>query len=190
MTTSKILDNTAISAFINEIRSIEMIEVCRNEYILVTTDCVQRETSERFSRETIDINYKNINVFRKTGDKKYDQALDYLVNRYPYLHEGELSAFLLALLDYELTGNPYFFITDDRKMREKICEIISSEVFLKIIGEAIHNYHFTGTIGLIKRLCQKGWFSEDDIKLIISDIKNSTFRISDKLIGELSGCSK
>ena len=65
MTTSKILDNTAISAFINEIRSIEMIEICRNEYLLVTTDCVQRETSERFSRKTIDINYKNINVFKQ-----------------------------------------------------------------------------------------------------------------------------
>jgi len=88
MTTSKILDNTTISAFINEIRSIEMIEVCRKEYLLVTTDCVQRETSERFSGETIAMNYKNINVFSKKGDKKYDQALDYLVNRYPYLHEG------------------------------------------------------------------------------------------------------
>ena len=190
MTTSKILDNTAISAFINEIRSIEMIKICRKEYILVTTDYVQRETSERFSQETIDINYKNINVFRKTGDKKYDQALDYLVNRYPYLHEGELSAFLLALLDYEMTGSPYFFITDDRKMREKISEIVSSEAFLKIIGEDIHGYHFSGTIGLIKRLCQKGCLSENDVKLIVSDIKNSTFHISDRLIGELSGCSK
>lgn len=190
MTTSKILDNTTISAFINEIRSIEMIEVCRKEYLLVTTDCVQRETSERFSGETIAMNYKNINVFSKKGDKKYDQALDYLVNRYPYLHEGELSAFLLALLDYELTGYPYFFITDDRKMREKICEIISSDVFQKIVGGAIYDYHFSGTIGLMKRLCQKGCLSDEDIKNIIFDIKNSTFRISDKLIGELSGCSK
>lgn len=48
MTTSKILDNTTISAFINEIKSIEMIKVCKNEYILVTTDCVQRETSGSF----------------------------------------------------------------------------------------------------------------------------------------------
>lgn len=190
MTTSKILDNTVISAFINEIRSIEMIEICRKEYILATTDCVQRETSERFSGETVAMNYKSITVFSKTGDKRYDQALDYLVNRYPYLHEGELSAFLLALIDYELTGKPYFFITDDRKMREKICEIISSDVFLKIIGGAIYNYHFSGTIGLIKRLSQKGCLSENDINLIIFDIKNSTFRISEKLIGELSGCSK
>ena len=167
-----------------------MIKVCKNEYILVTTDCVQRETSEGFSGEIIDINYKNISVLKKTGDKRYDQALDYLVNRYPYLHEGELSAFLLALIDYELTGNPYFFVTDDSKMREKIYEIISSEEFLKIIGEAIYNYHFTGTIGLIKRLCQKGCLSEDDIKSIISDIKNSTFRISDMLIDELNRCSK
>jgi len=190
VTTSKILDNTAISAFISEIRSIEMIEICRKEYLLVTTDCVQKETSERFSREIIDINYKNINVFKKTGNKTYDQALDHLVNRYPYLHEGELSAFLLALLDYEMPGYPYFFITDDRKMREKISEIVSSEVFLKIVGKSIHEYHFSGTIGLIRRLCQKGCISEYDIKLIISDLKNSTFRITDKLLGELSGCSK
>ena len=190
MTTSKILDNTAISAFINEIRSIEMIEICRKEYLLVTTDCVQRETSKRFSDATIIMNYKNINVFSKTGEKKYDQALDYLINRYPYLHEGELSVFLLALLDYELMGNPYFFITDDRKMREKICEIISSDAFLKIVGRSIRDYHFSGTIGLIKRLCQKGCLSDDEIKKIVSDIKNSDFRISDKLIGELSGCSK
>jgi predicted nucleic acid-binding protein len=190
MITSKILDNTVISAFINEIRSIEMIEICRKEYILATTDCVQRETSERFSGETVARNYKNINVFRKSGDKKYDEALDYLVNRYPYLHEGELSAFLLALIDFELTGNPYFFITDDRKMREKICEIISSDAFLKIIGGAIYNYHFSGTIGLIKRLCQKGCLSENEINQIVFDMKNSTFRISEKLISELIGCLK
>jgi len=75
-------------------------------------------------------------------------------------------------------------------MREKISEIVSSEVFLKIVGKSIHEYHFSGTIGLIRRLCQKGWFSEDDIKLIISDIKNSTFRISDKLIGERAAAKK
>ena len=106
------------------------------------------------------------------------------------MHEGELSAFLLALLDYEMPGYPYFFITDDRKMREKISEIVSSEVFLKIVGKSIHDYHFSGTIGLIRRLCQKGCISEYDIKLIISDLKNSTFRITDKLLGELSGCQK
>ena len=190
MTTSKILDNTVISAFINEIRSIELIEICHSEYNLVTTDCIQRETSKGFSEEIIDNVYKNIYVFRKRGDENHDQALDYLIDRYPYLHEGELSAFLLALIDYELAGIPYYFITDDRKMREKIYEIIFSDTFLKIIGDMIYDFHFTGTIGLIKRLCQKGCLSEDDIRDIVFDLKTSSFRISDKLIGELSGCSK
>jgi len=72
------------------------------------------------------------------------------------------------LLDYELTGYPYFFITDDRKMREKICEIISSDVFQKIVGGAIYDYHFSGTIGLMKRLCQKGCLSDEDIKISYS----------------------
>jgi predicted nucleic acid-binding protein len=190
MTTSKILDNTVISAFINEIKSIELLDIFQSEYYLVTTDCIHKETLAGFSEEVVTKIYKNIGVFRKDNDKKYNQALDYLKDRYPYLHEGELSAFLLALFDYELIGVPYYFVTDDRKMREKICEITSSNTFLKLIGREIYDFHFTGTIGLIKRLCQKGFLSEEDIRLIVFDLKTSSFRISDKLIGELIGCSK
>lgn len=189
MTTSKILDNTVISAFINEIRAIELIEICQKEYVLVTTDCVYGETSRGFSQSIIDLNYKNIRVIKKNGGQKYDIALDYLRNRYPYLHEGELSTFLVALLYYEIDGKPYYYVTDDRKIREKIDEIITSVDLVNIIGVKVHHFCHTGTIGLIKRLCQKGCLSKEDINGIISDLQNSDFRVTDKLIDELRDCS-
>ena len=60
----------------------------------------------------------------------------------------------------------------------------STEEKAKKVMKMLHNT-YTGAF-----FSQNIEFSEDDIKLIISDIKNSTFRISDKLIGELSGCLK
>lgn len=92
MTTSKILDNTVISAFINELKSIELLDIFQSEYYLVTTDCIHKETLAGFSEEVVTKIYKNVGVFRKDNDKKYNQALDYLKTdilicmRASYLH--------------------------------------------------------------------------------------------------------
>ena len=106
------------------------------------------------------------------------------------MHEGELSTFLVALLYYEIDGKPYYYVTDDRKIREKIDEIIISEDLVNIIGEKVHHFYYTGTIGLIKRLCQKGCLSKENINSIISDMQDSDFRVTDKLIDELRACLK
>lgn len=187
MITKKILDNTVISAFIIEIPSIEIIDICRKRYDLVTTSCVYDETSKAVEREILINSYKNISIIKKDGEKKYDAALTYLMNRYPYLHEGELSAFLVAIIDFECRRKPYYFVTDDGKMRRKAKEIISSNDFIDIIGLKIHDIKMTGTIGLIKRLHERGCLSQHVANKIASDLQNSTFRAPESLINELRG---
>lgn len=189
MVTTKILDNTVISAFINEITSIKIIDVCAEQYDLVTSNCVYDETSKAIEKDILKEIYKNISVIKKDGEENYENALEYLKNRYPYLHEGELSVFLIALLDFECHKKPYFFVTDDGKMRRKTQEIISSDDFIKVIGLKIHDFRITGTIGLIKRLNEKGCLSQQEVNKIASDLLSSNFRAPESLINELRGYS-
>ena len=187
MITTKILDNTVISAFINEIPSIKILDICVRQYDLVTTSCVYDETSKAVEKEMLIDNYKNISIIKKNGEENYDAALEYLMNRYPYLHEGELSVFLIALLDFEGHKKPYCFVTDDGKMRKNAREIISSDDFINIIGVKTHDFRMTGTIGLIKRLYEKGCLSQHEANEIASDLQSSTFRAPESLINELRG---
>jgi predicted nucleic acid-binding protein len=189
MTTTKILDNTVISAFINEITSIKIIDVCTKQYDLVTSNYVYDETSKAINKDMLNDIYKNIGIIKRDGEKNYENALEYLKNRYPYLHEGELSAFLIALLDFGCHNKPYFFVTDDGKMRRKTKEIVSSDDFMKAIGLKIHDFRMTGTIGLIKRLSEKGCLSQQDVNKIASDLESSNFRAPESLINELRGHS-
>jgi hypothetical protein len=129
MIAAKILDNTVISAFVIEIASINITDLCVKQYDLVTTSCVYDETSKAIGMKMLDDVYKNISVIKRDGEVNYDSALEYLRNRYPYLHEGELSAFLIALIDFECQRKPYYFVTDDGKMRSDLRALLRAGSF-------------------------------------------------------------
>jgi predicted nucleic acid-binding protein len=187
MTTSKIIDNTVVSAFI-KILCIDMFEICCNEYHFSTSIEVYYESKRGFSKGNLNKVYKRIEIVSKKEDSKYEEMIAYLKNRYPYLHEGELSSFLIALLDYEMVGKKYFYITDDGKMKKRVPEILNSQQIIKLLKGKVTKFYMTGTIGLIRRICQKGYLSQADIDKIVLDLRNSTFYISDKLLRELRGC--
>jgi predicted nucleic acid-binding protein len=104
------------------------------------------------------------------------------------LHKGELTTFLIALLDYELKGRPYYYVTDDKKMRTSIPKILKDSLFIKKLGCSVQEVKYTGTIGLIKRLKLRNLITEEDINNIADELEQSTFRISPELIEELRGC--
>nr|WP_300999239.1 DUF3368 domain-containing protein [Methanoculleus sp.] len=183
MKTTKILDNTVISAAINEIKAINLLSICSASYALVTSLEVFHEACGGNLHQVKKDG--QIEIQDKTKDQKFIQIVSYLRDRYPYLHEGELSAFTLALLDYACSGESYFLVTDDRAMRRRIDEIITSPQITSVCQMRIQNFNHTGTIGLIKRLYQKRCLSNEEIDEVIANLRESTFYITEELLKEL-----
>jgi len=188
MRTTKIFDTTVISASVNEIHCIDLLEICSTEYNLCTSKEVEIECKKGFSHRKLEHAFDRIETIDLRENLRYWKALTYLKARYPYLHNGELSSFLVALLRFAALNREYFYITDDSRMRRRISEILESEIIVELVGKGISDFHITGTIGLIKRLCEKGCIKREEIDRIISEIKDSTFYISDYILKELKRC--
>lgn len=186
--TTKVLDNTFISASLGDIPSIDLIEICSGCYALSTTLEVYEETKKGYIKSELDNAYRFINV-ESPKDSDYQNLLSFLEDRFFYLHKGELSSFLLALLDYAKTGEACYYITDDGKMRKSISKLLEEIIKLKAFDDNVAKaFYLTGTIGLINRLCKKGLLSKEEIERIIKDLENSTFRLTADLIKDLRRC--
>ncbi|MDO9538084.1 MAG: hypothetical protein Q7J68_07180 [Thermoplasmata archaeon] len=116
---------------------------------------------------------------------KFDEILNWLELRFPYLHKGELSTFLMAVLEYSMKNKKCVYVTDDGRMRKTIPKILENTDFITMCGKNGFSFKFTGTIGLIKKLYEKGCLTDYQIEDIIRDLKNSTFYITPLLLNSL-----
>jgi predicted nucleic acid-binding protein len=180
--TTKILDNTFISACVTDINSKDLVAVCDLRYSLVAPLSVYKESLNYSDREIMKKCYEKIVVIDMTNSEIYNELLQYLTNRFPNLHEGELSAFLVALLEYELKGKRYFYITDDLSMRKSIQKIRHDELFIQKLKSNFSNFNFSGTIGLINRLVKGNLIDVYDLNKIIDDLENGSFYLDPSLI--------
>lgn len=182
--TVKIIDNTVISASINEIRTINLIQLCSTQYDISTTSHVFTEAKNGFSKEVIEELSNYISVSNGMN-QKFEEVLNWLEQRFPYLHRGELSTFLMAILNYSQANKKYYYVTDDRRMRKTIPKIIHNQHFISMCGKQESEFNVTGTIGLIKRLHEKGTLTDEQIEEIINDLKDSTFYITQSVLNFL-----
>lgn len=180
--TIKVLDNTFISACITDINSKDLIEICCTNYNLVVSQEVREESLDYSDKALMKKYYEKITVIDMSNSEKYNELLEYLTSRYPNLHKGELSTFLIALLEYELKGKNYFYITDDQGMRKSIEKIKQDSIFSRKLGVNVPNFRFSGTIGLIKRLRARNLLNLSEIEKIIDDLKNGSFYLNPSLI--------
>jgi hypothetical protein len=187
---TKIFDNTAISAFINEIPSIEMFNVCAKQYTLTTSVEVYHEALAGCDQETLNSCFTDCAVIDKNRERIYTSLMTVFSDRYPYLHKGDISSFLLAYMDYAMTGKPYYFVTDDKNLRKKIPEILSSDALKSLSTKDVRSFNMTGIIGLMRHLADNGNLSQSDIALIITDIKHSTFYVTEDLLSYLRSGNK
>ncbi len=190
MTVTKIVDNTVITAALSEIKCVDLFSVCSNVYHLATSSEVYSEASDGFDSQTLSGICGLFRIFDKTSDHDYAALFTYLQNRYPYLGLGEISSFLVALLEYEMQNREYYYVTDDGRMRKVIGSLKKNAdaLFIKHLGSTITRFRDTGTIGLIIRLCQKGKLSKARIDDVANELERSTFRLTPVLIKQLKGC--
>jgi predicted nucleic acid-binding protein len=182
--TAKILDATTISVSLGEIRTIDLIEVASRYYPLYTTVPVKKEIEVKFPREAVEEAFHRIQL-RTFTPQGGPEPLARLQSSFPYLHDGELSTFLLAILEYELKGDPYYFITDDLRMRKTITRILDSKDFIELVGKKLPGVSITGTVGLIRRLYQIGGLTKWEIHGIIKDLGDSTFHLKPEVLEHL-----
>jgi predicted nucleic acid-binding protein len=182
--TVKIFDNTVISVSINELHSINLIQLCSTRYDITTTHHVFTEAKKGFSKAVIKEMSNYISV-SNSQNQRFNEVLSWLELRFPYLHKGELSTFLMAVLDYSQTNKKYYYVTDDGRMRKTIPKILQNQAFINMCGKNKGTFNCTGTIGLIKRLYEKGSLTDNQIEEIITDLRNSTFYITPSLLNSL-----
>jgi len=187
---TKIFDNTAISAFINEIPSIGMLVVCSKRYTLVTSIEVYFEALDGSDQNKIDACFSDIQVIDKNTQSDYCRLIEELSNRYPYLHKGDLSSFLLAYLNFAVHDKPFFFITDDQTLKKRIPDLLVSEPLILITQKEVRQFNVTGIIGLMRHIADSGALSESDIELIINDLRKSTFYVTEELLSYLRSGKK
>ncbi len=154
-------------------------------YSLATSTEVYEETKEAFNPNDC---YKKISIFDMKDNKLFVVLIEYLSNRYPYLHKGELSSFLVALIEYELKNKEYYFVTDDNRMKKIVPKIFDDSIFTANLKQKPSKFNITGTIGLLKRLYYRDIITKDDIERVIEDLKNSRFYITIELLRYLRGC--
>lgn len=179
--TTKVLDATTISVGMGDIRAVDIIERCASTYTLTTTREVRGEIERGFAHDRVGQTFSHIPL-SSVRSPEYGTLLAYLQSRFPFLHTGELSSFLLALFNYELEGEPYYYVTDDWAMRKAIRKILNSDRLIEIVGKKIPSLRVTGTIGLMMRMHERGVLSGHEIGRIADDLETGTFRISEELL--------
>jgi predicted nucleic acid-binding protein len=119
------------------------------------------------------------------GNTQYDELLEYLKNRYPNLHEGELSSFLMMLLEYTLKGKDCYYITDDQTAKKIFLNLHNDKLFIKKLGTSFNKASITGLVGLLIHMHEKGLLPEDYPKKIKNGLKHSAYYISEDLLSKL-----
>lgn len=182
--TTKILDATTISVGLGDIKSLDMISRCALTYPLVTTRQVRQEIERGFAPDVVDRAFANIHL-SSVRTPEADELIGRLKSRFPFLHEGELTSFILAVVNFEREGEPYYYVTDDRAMRRCIERMLSNEVSVEALGLKMTEFNLTGTIGLIMRLFERECLTKREMIRIVEDLEASTFRISEHILKKL-----
>jgi len=167
-----------------EIRSVALLPPCTRRYRVVISEEVREELgrAKSFHAETL---LRGIAVLRNTHPAR-ERLLTYLSNRYPYLHTGELSSFLLAVTVFSAEGQRCFFVTDDGRMRKSLPKLLEDSELKGALGVRALSLEHTGTIGLILRLAETGSITPEERLLVCSDLKRSSFRCSKDILNRLA----
>ena len=175
---SKVLDNTVLSAFRNDIHSVDVLTVLISEYPVVITDTVMSESMAKKGGRPIP---DDVGV---VSSDEVEKAAARLGTRYKKLHGGECTAIAQSVL-LTRDGVENYIVTDDHAAREIIERIGVEEDVDDIFGFPVGRINLAGTVGLVMRLHQRGLLSDEECSMIADDLEDSTFRITKGLLRRL-----
>ena len=178
----KVLDNTVLSAFRNEIHSVDVMTVLTSEYPVVITDAVMTESMAKKGGRPIP------DMVRIMSSNDVEEAASQLRKRFIKLHIGECTA--IAQSVYLTKGGvENYIVTDDGTARKIINSIGGSINVDDIFGFPVRKINLAGTIGLVIHLYQRGLLTGKECSRIADDLEDSTFRVSRHLLKMLRNFS-
>lgn len=183
MGTLKVLDNTAISALLFEIGAVDVLTRCHQRYDTLTSPAIMAELAASKRPEIWHDHMDKIKVEEPTEFDPTALAGE-LVKRYPSLHGGEISAYLVALRRSVVMGVPVFFVTDDMAMRRGAKRMAGDQLVTAALGSTF-NIKETGTVGLVIRMAERGLLTTSEKRSIADDLANSSFRCSADILNKL-----
>jgi predicted nucleic acid-binding protein len=178
----KILDATTLSAFIFEIKGLDLLTKSSKLYDLTTSQQVIEEISVNGKYPRMETIKRLVQIYELNPDAK--KLLDHLELRFPALHRGELSSFIIAALEFSVKGIPCYYVTDDKAMRKSIGKILQDGLFINIVGKPLEIKN-TGTIGLLIHLSERSCLDKEEMTKVAHDLENSTFRCPPTLLAKL-----
>lgn len=178
---TKILDSTTIIAFDKEIVCVDILGIMARTY----KTCISHEVSKECrSSPRIDEFMRTTSVYSKDLIT-LEKASKYLEKRYNYrLGAGERSSISLSIM-LSLRGIDNYLVTDDKYARSVADNIHLDCRIGEIFDSNIQKIKYTGTIGLIKRLVERGTIDKEVLNPIAEDIENGSFRASPELLSFL-----
>lgn len=186
--TFKVVDNTFISACMGEIECVDLLDISSKHYDIITSHVIFVETNNGFEEDMVKEAYDSIDLV-ETKYTQYEELKEWLINRYPRLHEGEITAFLLALLNYAIMGMDYYYVTDDNLMKDIIRNLHNDHIFMSKLGMEfdMKNFNVTGTVGFTRRLIEKGHLNDNYIEPILTDMDKNGFYLNEAVKNHLRG---
>lgn len=166
----KLMDTSSIILFLEFISEYEfIIKFHESGEVMITTAQVEREYNQKKDSSIHNLDY-NLNKLLEDGIiiKENCEINEIFNRRYFKLGIGEKSIMSLAL-EYQEQGHESYCVIDDRYARE-----VAQKLGLNV----------KGSIGLLLLLKEKGLLENPNE--VVSKIKESPFRISDKILEVLN----
>lgn len=166
----KLMDTSSIILFLEFISEYEfIIKFSENGELMIITGQVEEEYNEKRDSS---INNPNYNLNKLLGEgiliKENCEINSLFDTRYFSLGKGEKSIMSLGL-KYKDQSSDYYCVIDDKYARK-----VANKLNLNLIG----------SIGLLLLLKEKGLLGNPNE--IVNKIRQSSFRISDKILEELN----
>lgn len=179
----KILDNTVLSAFRNDIRSVDVLSALQSGYPVLVTEGVMGESNRVSGGRPVP------ESLLKRSTEEAREASVALSKRFKRLHIGECTAIAESIfLSHEGCDN--YIITDDgaaRSVIERIGDTINVD---DIFGFHVGRINLAGTVGLVEHLYRRGLLTGADCSAIADDLEHSTFRVPRGLLERLRGFNR
>ena len=166
----KLMDTSSIILFLEFISEYEfIIKFSESGEVMIITAQVEEEYNEKKDSSIQNPNYNLDNLLEKEIIiKKTCEINEIFKRRYFKLGIGEKSIMSLAL-EYQEQGHQCFCVIDDKYARE-----VAQKLELNV----------KGSIGLLVLLKEKGLLVNPNE--VVNKIRESPFRISDKVLGVLN----
>ena len=174
----KVLDNTVLSAFRNDIRSVDVMSVLTSEYPVLITDAVMAESVAKKGGRPIP------DIVKTMSSDDIEEAASKRRKRFVNLHIGECTAIAQSMF-LTKSGVENYIVTDDGTARRVIESIGTSINVDDIFGFPVENVNLAGTVGLVMHLYQRGLLTKEECSMIADDLEDSTFRVPRCLLKRL-----